>query len=70
MHRIAVAMLAPADGSLSPLQAMMLLAAFSAWDDPASHFDTALRLHGQMTIVVRQAWTSADLYELEADALT
>lgn len=59
MHRIATDMLDPTDENLSTLQTMMLLGAFSAWCDPVAHFDTALKLHGQMTIAVRKAWAAA-----------
>lgn len=59
MHRIAIAMLEEACDSLPTLQAMMLLGAFSAWCDPIAHFDTALKLHGQMAISVRKAWAAA-----------
>ncbi|KAH8692214.1 hypothetical protein BGW36DRAFT_464752 [Talaromyces proteolyticus] len=61
LHRLAVAMLDPEDHSLSALQTMMLLTAFSAWSADCSNIRTALQIHGRLALALRHEWARAGL---------
>lgn len=70
MHRLAVDTLTPDDGRLQTIQAMMLLAAFSAWDDPLTNFETTLKLHGYLTVAIRKAWAGVGIHKSPGEALS
>ncbi|CRG84136.1 hypothetical protein PISL3812_01463 [Talaromyces islandicus] len=59
LHRLAVTMLSSEDNSLSALQTMMLLAAFSAWNADCNNIRTAVQIQGRLALALRHEWTRA-----------